>query len=71
MIGANEIVMEGVREYCEELPVTLGVKDERLVVCSQSEGGYYFTAVDLSDLLKWIDTHKEQIEKLKAEAGAA
>ena len=40
MIGANEIVMEGVREYCEKLPVTLGVKDERLVVCAQSEGGY-------------------------------
>lgn len=53
------IVMEGVREYCEEMDVKLRTSDNgRLVIVALNEGGHNSTEVDLLDLLEWLKTNE-------------
>jgi hypothetical protein len=62
-------LLDGVREYCEEMDVEIrattgmyriGLPDEscpgygRLVVKALNEGGYNSTEVDLLELLAWV-----------------
>ena len=54
-VAAQEVegVLQGVREYCEGLPVSI-VKDEdvnRLCIHAENEAGYNCTRVDLADLV--------------------
>jgi hypothetical protein len=72
----DTLVMCGVMEYCEEMPVTLrtttgvyayGVSENdyigrgRLVVKALNEAGYNSTQVDLLQLLKWVAENKPEI----------
>ena len=65
----EEIEMQGVTEYCEEMTVMLsatsgiyesGVPDEkrkgygRVVIKAFNEGGFNCTEVDLFELISWI-----------------
>ena len=63
MIGQGR-VMEGVREYWEEYEVTLNEREGRPVIQATNEGGCNGTQVDLLDLLKWVEQHKELIKEL-------
>ena len=72
---ALEEVMEGVREYAEDDPVTLefeGPKDfskipegGRWVVRARNEGGFNCTQVDVLDLLKWLRENRPDLLKLE------
>jgi hypothetical protein len=50
--------LEGVRELNEGFPVTLWRDPEtlRLVVVAENEGGNNSTAIDLNDLLLWLES---------------
>lgn len=58
------VTMEGVREYCEDLPVKLEYELEdkyssvpkggRWVISALNESGHNSTQVDLLDLIKWL-----------------
>lgn len=52
------IVMEGVREYCEEMEVRLLKCNGRYVIKALNEGGHNSTEVDLLDLINWLQTYK-------------
>lgn len=69
-------IMEGVREYSEEMEVRLeategmykyGVPDEereghgRLVIRAWNEGGYNSTQVDLLELLQWLRENRPDL----------
>lgn len=54
------IVMEGVREYCEEMEVRLLKRNGRYVIEARNEGGYNSTEVDLLDLIQWLQKFHEQ-----------
>lgn len=61
------IEMENVREYAEEMPVSL-IKHEdngRLVVLALNESGHNCTYVDLDDLLQWVRTNRPDLLELK------
>lgn len=49
-------IMEGVKEYVEEMDVELVDEDEskRLVIYARNEGGQSCTLVDLVQLLEWV-----------------
>ena len=63
MIGSG-LVMEGVREYAEGFEVKLDELGGRAIVNAWNEGGCNVTQVDLLDLLKWVEQHKELIKEL-------
>lgn len=51
----EEIIMEGVREYAEEMEVVLAIgKNGRFMVNAYNEGGFDRTCVDLIDLIDWL-----------------
>ena len=55
------IVMQGVREYCEGMDVTLSRDEQgRWLIEASNEAGHNGTAVDLLDLLQWLETHEQQ-----------
>lgn len=54
------IVMEGVREYCEEMEVRLLKRNGRYVIKARNEGGHNSTEVDLLDLIQWLQKLNEQ-----------
>ena len=65
MSKEDGIIMQGVREYAEEYPVRLGLRDGHHIVEATRESGYVGTAVDLQDLLAWV---KSNLPHLWAEA---
>jgi len=52
----NRITMDGVREYCEEMPVEIVISEhtERSVIRAYNEGGFNRVEIDLIDLLNWL-----------------
>jgi hypothetical protein len=66
----KKIVMEGVREYCEEMDVKLGKGDNgRLVIVALNEAGYNSTEVDLLDLLEWLKVNEHLVMATQQKAG--
>lgn len=64
---AQEIDMEGIREYAEGNPVQL-VEGNRPRIAAYNEGGYNGTEIDLLDLLGWILKNRpDLIERAKEE----
>jgi hypothetical protein len=59
----KKVIMQGVREYCEDMEVTLQMqyKGTRLVINARNEGGYNSTEVDLLDLLDWVRANENII----------
>ena len=68
--------LDGVTEYCEEMPVELaettgtyvyGVPDElrpergRIVIRAMNEGGHNSTEVDLLELIAWLKAHRPDL----------
>lgn len=58
----SPVTLTGVREYCEEYPVTLRVNSGRLVIVATNEGGHNSTEVDLRDLLNWLAKNKPEVK---------
>lgn len=58
---ADEVVMEGVREWDEGLAVSLIVKNGREYVRATNEGGHNSTAVDLRDLVAWLAANRPDL----------
>lgn len=55
----EEVVMTGVREYAEGYDVILSRNDEgRWMIEATNEGGHNGTAVDLLDLLQWLQANE-------------
>jgi len=44
-----------IREYSEKEPVSIELRDGRICIVALNEGGYNSTAVDLGDILDWVD----------------
>jgi hypothetical protein len=63
------IVMEGVREYCEEMTVRLRKTNGRLVIEARNEGGHNSTEVDLVDLLDWLKANEHIVMATQQKAG--
>jgi hypothetical protein len=64
------IVMEGVREYSEEMSVGLSTnRDGRIVVVASNEGGYNCTKVDLVDLLDWLKANEHLVMATQQKEG--
>jgi hypothetical protein len=59
----TEVIMQGVREYTEEMEVTLKIWDAngRLIIHALNEAGYNCTEVDLLDLLDWVRANENII----------
>ena len=59
-----DLVMHGVREYTEEMPVTLARwvrSPRRWVVYMQTEHGNGLAELDLADLLGWLKQHSPEV----------
>ena len=48
----SEIIMEGVKEYDEEMDVRLSTRNGRLTIDARNEGGHNGTDVDLVQVLE-------------------
>ena len=62
----NTVIMNGVREYSEELDIKIGESNcdkaaGREVVWAFNEGGYNNTQIDILDLLSWIMTNRPDL----------
>ena len=67
-----KITLDGVREYCEEMPVLLRTNGNGLLVIeAYNEGGFNCTQVDLVDLLLWIANNEAVIDKAIKQQEAA
>ena len=51
------LVMQGVKEYAENMDVELQHVDGRYVIYAQNEAGHNCTMVDLIDVLLWVHKH--------------
>lgn len=60
---SNEVCAEGVREYGEGFPVTIGESNGRECVMAANENGHNGTSVDLLDLVAWLKTHRPELLK--------
>jgi len=60
----SEIIMEGVKEYDEEMDVRLSTRNGRLTIDARNEGGHNGTDVDLVQVLEWV--HKNMPELITA-----
>ncbi len=55
-------MLEGVREYCDELDVKLvETEQSRLAVKASNEGGFNCTKVDLLDLIAWVKANRPEL----------
>jgi len=54
--STTRVVMKGVREHAEDLPVTLMIENGRLCIEARTQDGYNVTLVDLLDLLEWANS---------------
>lgn len=65
--GEEEIKVDGVkgntdiREYGEELDVSIIKEKGRWVILAFNQAGYDSTSVDLLDVLEWVKNNKEKI----------
>ncbi len=57
----DKVVMEGVREHAEDMPVKLAFKHGRWIIDALNEGGYNGTEVDLIDLIEWLRKHRPEL----------
>jgi hypothetical protein len=57
----SEIIMEGVKEYAEEMDVRLGTRNGRLTIDARNEGGHNGTDVDLVQVLEWVHKNLPQL----------
>lgn len=57
----REIIMEGVKEYAEEMDVRLGTRNGRLTIDARNEGGHNGTDVDLVQVLEWVHKNLPQL----------
>lgn len=57
----SEIIMEGVKEYAEEMDVRLGTRNGRLTIDARNEGGYNGTCVDLVQVLLWVQKNLPEL----------
>lgn len=87
MPSMEETVLEGVQEYCEELPVSLrktngiynGGPDNtrigygRWVVNALNESGFNSTQIDVIQLLRWLKKNRPDLveEAFASEEGGA
>jgi hypothetical protein len=55
------IIMEGVKEYAEEMDVRLGARNGRLTIDARNEGGHNGTDVDLVQLLLWVQKNLPEL----------
>lgn len=65
----KKIVMEGVREYCEEMDVSLRTTNGRLVIEARNECGHNSTEVDLLDLLDWLKANEHLVMATQQKEG--
>jgi len=60
----KNIIMVGVKEYCEDMDVILTtacMDRDRLVIKAYNEAGYNSTEVDLIDVIIWLRKYKPEI----------
>ena len=59
----KDIIMKGVREYGEEMEVSLSTDKEsgRIVIYALNEAGCCCTEVDLKDVFDWVKANKPQL----------
>ena len=57
----KRIVMQGVREYAEKMPVELVTKNGRLCLSALNQGGYDGTDIDLVDVLAWLKANRPEL----------
>lgn len=62
-MGEEEIIKTDIREYAEEMAVTIISKNERIVIKALNEGGYNLTEVDLVDVIQWVKRNKPELLK--------
>lgn len=57
------MIMEGVREYGEEMPVELSTSagSDRPTLVAHNECGHNCTAVDLMDVLVWVRRNRPDL----------
>ena len=54
-MGANTLIYKtDIREYTEEMSVSVEDYEGRVVVKALNEGGYNYTLIDLLDLLSFV-----------------
>ena len=54
-----KVILEGVNEYCEGMPVELAETSlGRLVIRAKNECGYNGTDVDLLELIAWLKKNR-------------
>ena len=56
----TEMLMEGVREYGDELPVRIRIHKGRQIIVADNEAGFCSTYVDLADVLLWLKNNKPE-----------
>ena len=57
----DDVIMNGVTEYNEEMNVVLSKNKGKFVVEAKNECGYNSTSIDLDQLLKWVATNRTEI----------
>lgn len=57
----SKIIMEGVKEYAEEMDVSLGERNGRLTIDAKNEAGHNGTDVDLVHVLEWVHKNLPQL----------
>lgn len=55
------IIMDGVMEYGEEMPVRLGIcaENKRVVIVAYNEAGYNSVEIDYAGLVHWVAQYGE------------